>query len=166
MSTFISESTTKIIDWFKNLLDFDFSSILKTIPGAETLMKFFEPKTPNIGRDRAGDVPKKIADEIARKDRVDDAQKRGALFRPIDKSIEKQEKFLAIAIRKKNEENINKIRLRIEELKRQRAEKSNAGNTIVSAPVNTNAPTTNNISNSTTSLTNTDRVTDSLSIVH
>ena len=163
LSTFIGEVFEKVVTWFKKLLDFDFSSIIKSIPGAKTVMKFFESdKTPNIGQDRAGDVPKKIADEIARKDRVDDAQKRGGLFRPIDKSIEKQEKFLAIAVRKKNEENINKIRLRIEELKRQRAEKSNAGSTNVNTST-VDARRNTHFSTNVTSLINTDSVTNALS---
>jgi hypothetical protein len=37
----VTDAITKIFDWFKGLLDFDFAGLIKKIPGAATVMKFF-----------------------------------------------------------------------------------------------------------------------------
>jgi hypothetical protein len=37
----VTDTITKIFDWFKGLLDFDFMGLIKKIPGASTVMKFF-----------------------------------------------------------------------------------------------------------------------------
>jgi len=37
----VTDTITKIFDWFKGLLDFDFMGLIAKIPGAKTVMKFF-----------------------------------------------------------------------------------------------------------------------------
>ena len=153
LSTFISESTTKIIDWFKNLLDFDFSSILKSIPGAESVMKLFESdKTPAASKlvDRQADIQKQIReqkDEIFSGDNYTGAD----LFRGGQKRADV----------------IKRLEKELIEIKRERAaQKSNASTSIVNAPTNVHAPSNTSLSTNVGSLTNTDRVTDTLSTVN
>jgi len=42
LSEFIGEAITKIVDFFKGILDFDIKEIVKSIPGGEALLKLFE----------------------------------------------------------------------------------------------------------------------------
>ena len=46
----VMDAITKIFDWFKGLLDFDFSAIVKKIPGAETVLNLlgYGDETPEL----------------------------------------------------------------------------------------------------------------------
>ena len=48
--TMLVDSAKKIFDWFKGLLDFDFSAIVKKIPGAETVLNLlgYGDETPEL----------------------------------------------------------------------------------------------------------------------
>ena len=65
----VTDAITKIFDWFKGLLDFDFTGLLKKIPGAATVMKFFNKDEELKAAEESGLYDKDIvgASEIDRK---------------------------------------------------------------------------------------------------
>ena len=64
LSDFIFESVEKIINYFKELLDFDFNAIIKKIPGAEKVLSFI-----GFGEKSADEINDEIAALQARIDR-------------------------------------------------------------------------------------------------
>jgi hypothetical protein len=65
----VTDAITKIFDWFKGLLDFDFAGLLKKIPGAATVMKFFNKDEELKAAEESGLYDKDIvgASEIDKK---------------------------------------------------------------------------------------------------
>jgi hypothetical protein len=65
----VTDASTKIFDWFKGLLDFDFAGLLKKIPGAATVMKFFNKDEELKAAEESGLYDKDIvgASEIDKK---------------------------------------------------------------------------------------------------
>jgi hypothetical protein len=65
----VTDAITKIFDWFKGLLDFDFAGLIKKIPGAATVMKFFNKDEELKAAEESGLYDKDIvgASEIDKK---------------------------------------------------------------------------------------------------
>ncbi len=69
LTTMLFDAVKGIFDWFKGLLDFDFMGLIKKIPGAKTVMKFFNKDEELKAAEESGLYDKDIvgASEIDRK---------------------------------------------------------------------------------------------------
>jgi len=149
------EGIAWIGDWFSGLFDSMkqlAQTVLKKIPGGEWLSdKIFGTKKEQEDA--------KIAKE--------EEQKQFELNRKALKEKQKLEKETAEAekIKKlKEQQAVPKVPI-FERLGNPRGAQAPAQNTVINAPNNVNAPTTNTLTAASTSIINTDRVTDKLSMV-
>ena len=176
LSKFIFGAIEKIINFFKNLLDFDIKSLIMKLPGAETVTKalggigkFFsggDDKEPKIQTASAGNMDAMMAQTGAYETRKKGAPKKNSIEYRIAQSKFNQKYGMGQA-RDKNFNPIGPTRSSEEviQAKQQMRDTFNPPPVVVNAPTNVNAPSTTNMSSASTSMINTDRVSDKLSMV-
>jgi hypothetical protein len=176
LSKFIFGAIEKVINFFKNLLDFDMKSLIMKLPGAETVTKalggigkFFsggDDKEPKIQTASAGNMDAMMAQTGAYETRKKGAPKKNSIEYRIARSKFNQKYGMGQA-RDKNFNPIGPTRSSEEviQAKQQMRDTFNPPPVVVNAPTNVNAPSTTNMSSASTSMINTDRVSDKLSMV-